>query len=110
MNGRIVITRGLEQAQRFAERFTGKTNDLLFEPLLSIEKLSNVLPEHQAGCVLILTSVNAVDVLKHTEWINNPVCCVGEATEQALRDAGVDQYHPCTFDRIDTFRGYKARI
>ncbi len=89
--GKVVITRSLEQGQRFVSSFKAEEQgNFFFEPLLKIKNYEIHLPVPNSSDIAVVTSTNAVFCLeKRKDWHGLDYCCVGESVAHSLRDLGV---------------------
>ena len=85
----VLITRPLEQAQKFAETITSLGYSPLISPLLTIENIPTDFEKNDAPDAFIVSSVQALTQLHiPMGWAHIPVFCVGDLTANAARDAG----------------------
>jgi uroporphyrinogen-III synthase len=83
----VLITRPRPQALELARRLEAQGDTALIEPLLTIERIPDALPDLAGVQAILLTSANAVPALSEAAR-HLPVFAVGAATAAAAREAG----------------------
>lgn len=84
---RILLTRAAEQAEGTAARLRALGHCVVIAPLVRIERLDAALPEQSQA--ILVTSHNGAEALAAAISLRSvPVLAVGNATAQALQDAG----------------------
>jgi uroporphyrinogen-III synthase len=83
----VLVTRPRDQALELTDRLAARGDTALIEPLLTIERLADVVPQLDGVQALVLTSANAAFAL--SAWATQlPLFAVGAATAGAARRAG----------------------
>ncbi|NND49379.1 MAG: uroporphyrinogen-III synthase [Rhizobiales bacterium] len=89
---RLLITRPRDDAAILAERLAALGHQTLIEPMLTIARLPVTFP-HSPIAAIVLTSRHAARMMEgHVRGLpleNIPIFCVGAATAEAARKAGM---------------------
>ena len=83
----VLITRPRPQALELARRLEAQGDTALIEPLLTIERIPDAVPDLAGVQAILLTSANAVPALSEAAR-RLPVFAVGAATAAAAQEAG----------------------
>lgn len=93
MNKKIVVTRSDRKSAEFIDKSCSKGGvhyrDFLISPLLEVVTRDVSLPDHSLYDALVITSANALHVLKgQADWLSKPLYIVGYNSSQAYKDMG----------------------
>lgn len=107
----VLITRPIEQATEFAEKISALGLIPLIQPLLEMEHFPFSVDDSDRPAAIILSSRQALKNLEIPhDWLEIPVFCVGEMTEQAARQAGFQNTFFGQGDLIDLLHLMIAEI
>jgi len=91
---RLLLTRGLEDAEPLALALQARGHQTLIDPMMSVEYMSVAGPDINTVQALLITSANGIRALSQQTWITDqwrdeiPVYAVGDASAQAARQSG----------------------
>ena len=104
---KLLLTRGLEDAEPLALALQMRGHQTLTEPMMSVEYLSAAAPDINTVQALLITSANGIRAFSQQSWINDqwrdqvPVYAVGDGSARTARQCGFKTVYSASGDVDD---------